>query len=130
MELELVEVCVAFNEDARAAVDDLVLETVLLDVFDHRCVFCSGLDPECRDTRSLGLLEDTEGNLCCGDDEIMKHTSGFVSFFQVTRLNEKYWTFGGVIMLIEVSVGLGRSETARSVFTPSSSSSFYSTEFG
>lgn len=37
-----------------------------------------------------------------------------------------YWTFGGVMTLIEVSVGLGRSETARSVFTPSSSASFYS----
>ncbi len=36
----------------------------------------------------------------------------------------KWHTFGGVMMLIEVSVGAERSAIDRTVFSPSSSSSF------
>ena len=52
-----------FTEDAGAAVNDLVRETVLLDKVDYCLIVCTGLQPQRRDAEVLGLFEETKGNL-------------------------------------------------------------------
>lgn len=49
---------IAFDEDARSAVNDAVLETILFDVFDDRGVLSTGLDPKSRNRQVLRLLQD------------------------------------------------------------------------
>ena len=39
---------IAFDQDARSAVNDAVLETILLDEFDDRGVLSTGLNPKSR----------------------------------------------------------------------------------
>lgn len=53
---------VAVDQEARAAEDDVVAE-VLLDVLHDSGVFSTGLEPDGGDAKSLGLLQDPEGNL-------------------------------------------------------------------
>lgn len=47
----------ALAEDAGAAVDDLVGETVLVDVVDDSLVVCAWLEPERGDAEGFGLFE-------------------------------------------------------------------------
>lgn len=61
--LQVLENSVALSKDTGAAVDDLVGEAVLVDVLDDALVVSSGLEPEGRNTKGLGLLKQTTGNL-------------------------------------------------------------------
>ena len=54
---------IALDEDARASVDDLLFQAVVLDVCNDRFVLRTGLEPERGDIKSLGLLKDAQGDL-------------------------------------------------------------------
>ena len=94
---------VTLDEDARSTIDDLVAEPVVLDVLHHRVVLCARLEPQRRDGERLGLLEDTECHLRITVEDYQDWNQ------HDCRVQRWDYTFGGVMMLTEVSVGAGRS---------------------
>ena len=54
---------VALDEDTRPTIDDLVGHAIILDVSHHGLVLGPGLEPERRNVKRLGLLEDAQGDL-------------------------------------------------------------------